>query len=64
MAKKIESVLPQLLNELGRLQEARELLEQVWEELGPYGHGGLQATVLTQPTVVRLQRFFNFDDNE
>ena len=50
--------LDKLLEEIQHLKAAKELLEKVWNELGPY------TDRLTDRTRIELQRFFNFDDSE
>lgn len=46
-------------NAIIRWNEAEDLLNQIWIDLGPYGEGKLQHRTLT-----RLQNFQNFDDSE
>lgn len=50
--------LDKLLEEIQHLKDAKELLERVWAELGPY------TDHLTDRTRIELQKFFNFDDSE
>jgi hypothetical protein len=50
-----------LLNEIGDLQQARDLLEEVWHALGPYFEPGKK---LPPELESKLQRYFEFDDSE
>lgn len=52
-------MLDKLLEELGELQEARSLLEQVYHHVSPYGNRPVGAELLR-----KLNAFFKFDDSE
>jgi hypothetical protein len=52
-------VVENLINELERMQLARKLLETVYLEIGPYKNGQI-----SDETLDKLRRFFNFDDSE
>lgn len=52
-------ILEKFLDEFEHLKEARELLEKVYIEIGPYNDGGL-----SEETLMRLRAFFEFDDSE
>lgn len=47
-----------LIASLERSRDAHELLELIWNELGPYNN------VLSQETTQKLQKYFEFDDSE
>lgn len=51
-------LLNKLLDELQHLKDAKDLLESIWSELGPYNQA------LTEKTRYKLQDFFKFDDSE
>ncbi len=48
-----------LAKELEQAKEAVELLELVWQDCGPYNQQRL-----SEATLIKLQRFFRFDDGE
>lgn len=52
--------IDKLFDEINDLKEAKELLREVfWHGIGPYG----DETPSTE-LMVKLQRYFNFDDSE
>ena len=57
--------MDKLMEELTRLQEAYELLGEVYSEIGPYGfdYNG-EKTYVSDELRRKLNRFFDFDDNE
>lgn len=50
--------LTALLEDIAKLQEAEEILMEIWQHLGPY------TNVLQGRTLTRLQRYMDFDDSE
>lgn len=52
-------ILPALMEEISRLQEADELLGRVFADCGPYG-----SRPITNATLYALQRYMQFDDSE
>jgi L-ribulose-5-phosphate 3-epimerase UlaE len=52
--------LDKLLEEVSRLAQARELLDEIWTHFGPYGTGEPMPVQL----ISKLQRYFRFDDSE
>ena len=52
-------ILKTLLEQIEDLQTAKELLEKVWVEVGPYNHDKL-----SDKTMSELQKYFKFDDSE
>ena len=53
------SVWQALKNHVERGEEAERLLDAIWTEVGPYGHDQISLALL-----VKLQKFFQFDDSE
>lgn len=58
--------LDALVRDVNYLKYARQLLGEVWDELGPYGlpERTVNDRVISMELVNKLQRFFNFDDSE
>ena len=54
----ISVMLEELKNEIKRLENALELLNDVWRDCGPYEN------TITDETRYKLQDFFDFDDSE
>ena len=54
-----ENVFEAYKRHIAKLEEARDLLEEVWNEYGAYGRGEISLA-----TRVKLHRFFKFDDSE
>lgn len=52
-----------LLEEIGRLKEAHDILTMVWNDIGPYG-GTSIGEQLQWETVQKMQNYFDFDDSE
>ena len=52
-------VLKALLEQIDDLKTAKELLERVWVDIGPYQHDKA-----SDKTMRDLQRYFKFDDSE
>lgn len=46
------------VNEITYLQEAKELIEQVFAEVGPYGHGEISAELRS-----KINNYVKFDDS-
>jgi hypothetical protein len=57
MAEKFD--LNGFVDEINNLQKAKGLLQTVWLEIGPYGHGKISAETRDE-----LNNFFKFDDSE
>lgn len=55
-------ILQGLVDEISRLEEARDLLTQVWYQMDV--HTGRVDNDLDGSLVDRLHRFFKFDDSE
>jgi len=53
------AAIAKLFDEIEHLKRARELLSQVWLELGPYNMDSLSYVLQG-----RLQNYFEFDDSE
>jgi hypothetical protein len=51
--------LSKVLSEIEKLQEALNLLETIYLEVGPYRDGEIQ-----EKTWYKVQDFFGFDDSE
>ena len=51
--------IDKLFDEINRLKLALEILNDVWADIGPYNTGQV-----SQETLTKLHRFFNFDDSE
>lgn len=54
--------LADIMSVLSTAKEAYELLDTLWYNMDPCS--GIQRRPLDIETVLKLQRFFNFDDNE
>ena len=52
-------MLDQLLIEMQKLKIAKELLDDVYRDIGPYNTGKV-----TRETLNKLQKFYKFDDSE
>lgn len=52
-------MLDELLKELEELKKAREILEWVYVDIGPYG-----ARQLQEETLNLIRNYFDFDDSE
>ena len=52
------NILKQLLEEIEKLKQSEELLEQIWSELGPY------STQLPDSLMNNIRKYFKFDDSE
>lgn len=52
-------MLEQLLNEIKELKKAKELLELIYQEHGPYGDGKI-----SDKTRYLMQDYFHFNDDE
>jgi len=53
------STIDALLQEIQDLREARDLLDTIWVDLGPYRTGTIPDAVWSN-----VQRYFEFDDSE
>lgn len=53
-----EFCLEKFITEIKHLREAKELLEEIWVEVGPYSNK------LNNETMIKLQKYFDFDDSE
>ena len=53
------TLLEQIKQELQNSQNAHKLLEKIWFEYGPYGHGEI-----SNETRYAMQDYFKFDDSE
>jgi hypothetical protein len=54
-----ESVLDKVLDEINELKLAKEILTEVYIDIGPY-----QDREVKDETWTRVRNFFNFDDSE
>ena len=57
MLKKLNAI-KELKDEIEYLENAEEILQSVWFELGAYSH------VLSDELMIRMQRHYGFDDSE
>lgn len=57
--KKINFTINNFLEEINRLQQAEELLDKIWQEIGPYETGKI-----SNETMIKLQKYMGFDDSE
>lgn len=56
-----ELVLPRIVEEYQKLATAKDLLRDIYIELGPYRTKG---DVITDATWTKVLEYFNFDDSE
>jgi hypothetical protein len=54
----MSKIIEQIAEEIRDLEEAKQLLGEIWAELGPY------TQALSQKLVVQIQKYYNFDDSE
>lgn len=54
-----KSMFDELAEEIADLRAAKALLEEVWDEVGPYNNGPIPDT-----TLAKMQKYFHFDDSE
>lgn len=54
-----QNTLSSLLEAIGNLQQAQEILEQIFVEVGPH-----QSGVISKETMIKLCRYMKFDDSE
>ena len=52
-------MIDELIEEMNSLRKAKCLLEQIYLDIGPYGHGAIRPE-----TLGLLTGYFDFDDSE
>lgn len=52
-------MLDEMMEEIAKLKEGNDLLEQVWLEYGPYGEGSIPDKLR-----YKINNFYGFDDSE
>lgn len=59
-------MLDKLIKEIEKLQEAKDLLESLYFQIGPYNFRQIIRKHFPEPTktISRLEHFFDFDDSE
>jgi len=59
-------MIDKLIKEIEELQEAKNLLESLYVNIGPYNFRQIIENNFPEPmeTISRLERFFDFDDSE
>ena len=54
-----ESTLSLLIGEIESLEKAKDLLSQVWHDIGPYNREHV-----SDQTLMEIRDYFGFDDSE
>lgn len=54
-------MIDELIKEMQELQEAKEILKQIYSEVGPYYSPD---NILSEDIIMKLRNFFKFDDSE
>jgi hypothetical protein len=59
------NILDELMEEVAKLKEGNNLLEQVWAAHGAYGTGGPTGDgIIPDELRYKINHFFGFDDSE
>lgn len=57
-------MMDELLKEIEALKKDRELLEELWSEVGPYSSEAKEEAKMIDRVRTKLRNHFKFDDSE